>query len=209
MQFQAIQRILGLLLMIFSTTLLPPIVVSAWYDDGEIMPFVDGFTLVLATGFVAWWPVRNRLRELRLRDGFLVVVLFWLVLGLVGAVPFLFSTQPVMNLTDSVFESMSGLTTTGATVITGLDTLPKSILFYRQQLQWLGGMGIIVLAVAGGTADAWHWWYAAVSGRYTGPDEGFQTYASHHRNGKGTLVYLSRSDHRLRAWLLDGGNGAI
>lgn len=148
MQYQAIQRILGLLLMIFSTTLLPPMAVSAWYDDGEIMPFMDGFTLVLVTGFVAWWPVRNRRRELRLRDGFLVVVLFWLVLGLVGAVPFLFSTQPVMNLTDSVFESMSGLTTTGATVITGLDTLPKSILFYRQQLQWLGGMGIIVLAVA-------------------------------------------------------------
>jgi trk system potassium uptake protein TrkH len=126
MQFQAMQRILGLLLMIFSTTLLPPIVVSAWYDDGKIIPFVDGFTLVPATGFVAWWPVRNRRRELRLRDGFLVVVLFWLVLGLVGAVPFLFSTQPVMNLTDSVFESMSGLTTTGTTVITGFDTLPKS-----------------------------------------------------------------------------------
>lgn len=71
---------------------------------------------------MAWWPVRNRRRELSLRDGFLVVVLFWLVLGLVGSVPFLFSTQPVMNLTDSVFESMSGLTTTGTTVITGFDT---------------------------------------------------------------------------------------
>lgn len=148
MQYQAIQRILGLLLMIFSATLLPPMAVSVWYDDGEMLPFLDGFMLVLVAGFLAWWPVRKRRRELRLRDGFLVVVLFWLVLGLVGAVPLVLSKQPVLSFTDAVFESMSGLTTTGATVITGLDTLPKSILFYRQQLQWLGGMGIIVLAVA-------------------------------------------------------------
>ncbi|MEM7278840.1 MAG: TrkH family potassium uptake protein, partial [Pseudomonadota bacterium] len=73
---------------------------------------------------------------------------FWLVLGAFGAAPFYFSEVPTLSLTDAVFESISGLTTTGATVITGLDALPKSILYYRQQLQWLGGMGIIVLAVA-------------------------------------------------------------
>jgi trk system potassium uptake protein TrkH len=85
---------------------------------------------------------------LRLRDGFLVVVMFWVVLGLVGALPLALASAPDLTLTEAVFESLSGLTTTGATVITGLDELPASILFYRQQLQWMGGMGIIVLAVA-------------------------------------------------------------
>ena len=82
------------------------------------------------------------------RDGFLVVSAFWLGLGIAGAVPLMASDSPHMPLTDAVFESISGLTTTGATVLTGLDDLPRSVLFYRQLLQWLGGMGIIVLAVA-------------------------------------------------------------
>jgi trk system potassium uptake protein TrkH len=95
-----------------------------------------------------WFPVHRYRQELRVRDGFLLVTMFWVVLGLAGAMPLVLSTNPVMSVTDAIFESFSGLTTTGATVITGLDDLPTSILFYRQQLQWLGGMGIIVLAVA-------------------------------------------------------------
>ncbi len=113
-----------------------------------MMPFLMGFLMVLVTGFLLWVPVRGRRQELRVRDGFLVVVMFWTVLGLVGAVPFMLSENPRMPFTDAVFESMSGLTTTGATVITGIDSLPESLLIYRQELQWLGGMGIVVLAVA-------------------------------------------------------------
>ena len=86
---------------------------------------------------------------MRLRDGFLVVASFWTVLGTFGAAPLYLSGDLDLSFTDAVFESMSGLTTTGATVLTSLDSLPPSILYYRQQLQWLGGMGIIVLAVAG------------------------------------------------------------
>ncbi|MAT66597.1 MAG: potassium transporter [Gammaproteobacteria bacterium] len=148
MQLITIQRILGLLLMVFSTTLLPPVAVALIYRDGAITPFLEAFGLVLAAGLLIWWPARRNKRELRLRDGFLIVVLFWVVLGLVGALPLYLSPQPAIGLTDAVFESMSGLTTTGATVLTGIDYLPHSILFYRQQLQWMGGMGIIVLAVA-------------------------------------------------------------
>ena len=148
MQLTTIQRILGLLLMVFSTSLLPPVLVALIYRDGALLPFLEGFALVLLAGFLIWLPVRHDKRELRLRDGFLVVVLFWAVLGLVGAVPLYLSPDPAISLTDAVFESLSGLTTTGATVLTGIDYLPHSILFYRQQLQWLGGMGIIVLAVA-------------------------------------------------------------
>lgn len=147
-QLPVILRIVGVLLMLFSTTMLPPMLVSVLYDDQMLAPFAVGFVVTLSTGFLLWLPVRNAGQELRRRDGFLVVVLFWTVLGLFGALPLLLADRPDVSFTDAVFESMSGLTTTGATVIVGLDTLPKSILFYRQELQWLGGMGIIVLAVA-------------------------------------------------------------
>ena len=148
MQLLVIQRILGLLLVIFSSTQIPPMLVSVIYLDGAFEAFFDTFAITLITGIVLWLPVKNRKRELRLRDGFVIVVLFWSVLGLFGAIPLFLSEQPSVSLTDAVFEAISGLTTTGATVLTGLDTLPKSILYYRQQLQWLGGMGIIILAVA-------------------------------------------------------------
>ncbi|AOU96729.1 potassium transporter [Acidihalobacter yilgarnensis] len=148
MQPRVIQRILGLLLLVFSFTLLPPAGVGLIYGDVAIRPFIEAFLITAATGFALWWPVRRERRDLRLRDGFLVAVSFWLVLGLFGAIPLALASAPHLSITDAVFESMSGLTTTGATVIVGLDELPKSILFYRQELQWLGGMGIIVLAVA-------------------------------------------------------------
>jgi trk system potassium uptake protein TrkH len=148
MNWTVVQRILGLLLMMFSITMLPPIGISLWFQDQSWMPFVQGFGLTLFAGFVFWLPVRKFHQDLRLRDGFLVVASFWTVLGTFGAAPLFFAESPSLSVTDAIFESISGLTTTGATVLTGLDDLPKSILYYRQQLQWLGGMGIIVLAVA-------------------------------------------------------------
>ena len=148
MQFLIIQRILGILLMLFSISMIPPMIVSVIYLDGAFEAFFNAFAVTLITGMVAWLPVKNYKNELRLRDGFLIVVLFWTVLASFGAIPFILSAQIDISITDAFFESLSGLTTTGATVIEGLDQLPKSILYYRQQLQWLGGMGIIVLAVA-------------------------------------------------------------
>ncbi len=148
MNWSVIQRILGLLLTMFSVAMLPPIVVSLIYSDGAWRAFLYSFLLILVLGVLLFLPVRRARKDLRLRDGFLVVASFWMVLGTIGAMPLWLSSEPSMTLTEAVFESISGLTTTGATVITGLDGLPESILFYRQQLQWLGGMGIIVLAVA-------------------------------------------------------------
>ncbi len=148
MQIAVIQRILGILLCLFSLTMFPPLLVSVSTGDGAAMPFIAAFILILAIGLALWFPVRNDKHELRLRDGFVVVVLFWAALGLTGSVPLILSHTPDLSVTDAIFESISGLTTTGATIIVGLDLLPKSILFYRQELQWLGGMGIIVLAVA-------------------------------------------------------------
>jgi len=148
MQVTVIQRILGILLSLFSLTQLPPLFIAWWSNESSQSAFLFSFIIILVIGFVLWFPVRNMRKELRLRDGFVIVVLFWAVLGLTGAAPLVLAEQPHLSLTDAAFESLSGLTTTGATVITGIDHLPRSVLFYRQELQWLGGMGIIVLAVA-------------------------------------------------------------
>ena len=148
MNLALVQRILGLLLMIFSVTMLPPVAVSLYYHDGNWDPFLDSFMALLIVGALIWWPVRRQRRDLRLRDGFLVVALFWVVLGLAGAAPLVLADQPDMSLTDAVFEAVSGFTTTGATVLVGLDQLPRSVLYYRQQIQWFGGIGMVVLAVA-------------------------------------------------------------
>ena len=148
MNFTVVQRILGLLMLMFSVAMLPPVIVSFLFADGAWPAFVTSFGGIVALGLLLFWPVRKAKKDLRLRDGFLVVASFWLVLGTVGALPLWLAPTPSLTFTDAVFESMSGLTTTGATVLVGLDNLPNSILFYRQQLQWFGGMGIIVLAVA-------------------------------------------------------------
>ena len=148
MHFAIIVRILGLLLMLFSLTMLVPLFVSLFYNDGTHLAFLSSFFITVIFGAALWAPVRKQHQDLRHRDGFLITSLFWFVLGLFGALPFFLSEMPKLSLTDAIFESISGLTTTGATVITGLDYLPQSILYYRQQLQWLGGIGIIVIAVA-------------------------------------------------------------
>ncbi len=148
MRFAIVFRVLGLLLMLFSITLIPPIFISIFYQDTATLAFLFSFGLILLIGILVWAPVYNNQQDLRTRDGFIVTALFWAVLGAAGSLPFILADSTSLSIVDAVFESVSGLTTTGATVITGLDDLPKSILFYRQQLQWLGGIGIIVIAVA-------------------------------------------------------------
>ena len=149
MHAATIVKILGILLMIFSLLgNIPPLLVSMLYDDGASSAFLNATLVLFVTGLTLWLASSGRQKELSNRDGFLVVTLFWAVLGTAGCLPFIFSPSVELSVTDAVFESISGLTTTGATVISGLDELPQSILFYRQLLQWLGGMGIIVLAVA-------------------------------------------------------------
>ena len=150
MQTAVIRRILGALTFFFSLTFLPPLLLSIMLRDGNEAAFLYAFVPTALLGLALWGPMtqRTEMDRLRRRDGFMVVVLFWLTSGLVGGLPFLLSRSPALGFTDAAFESFSGLTTTGATVLTGLDFLPLSILYYRQQLQWLGGMGLLVLAVA-------------------------------------------------------------
>ena len=144
----AVFRVLGILLTVFSVTMLIPLFVGFFYQDVLSEAFLIAFAITLGTGLLCWLPMHKQRSELSIRDGFLVTVLFWAVLSFYGAIPLYLEVQPELSAVDSIFESISGLTTTGATVIQGLDELPKSVLFYRQQLQWLGGMGIVLLALA-------------------------------------------------------------
>jgi trk system potassium uptake protein TrkH len=148
MQFRSAFKTVGILLMMFSICMLPPMLVSVLYNDGAIMVFWRAFYITFLSGSILWLLLFRHRDEMRTRDGFLVTVLFYLALGSFGALPFHHADGSNLDLIDALFESISGFTTTGATVITNIDQLPESILFYRQLLQWLGGMGIIVLAVA-------------------------------------------------------------
>jgi len=143
-----VRRILGTLILWYGATLVPPMLVALIYGDGQLPVFVMSLALIMTIGFGFWFPARHQHHELTLHQGFLVVAAFWLTLGPIAATPFLFASQPELSFTAAVFEAVSGLTTTGATMITGLDALPPSILYYRQQICWVGGLGIVVLAVA-------------------------------------------------------------
>ena len=149
MQISIVAKTIGLLLMVFSFAQVPPLIIDLIYAEGEYLSFVYSFALTVLGGLVLWWPFKEVKKDFRLREGVLIVVCFWIVLSLFGTLPFLITDSiSDLSFSEAFLESMSGLTTTGATVLNQLDELPKSILFYRQQLQWLGGMGIIVLAVA-------------------------------------------------------------
>ena len=147
--FKSVQKTLGLLLMVFSFSMLIPFIVSAIFSDTyTASSFLASFTFTLFVGLLIWLPSRKTDPEIRLKEGFIIVASFWIILALFGSIPFLMLPESNLSLTDAIFESASGLTTTGATVMTNIDLLPKGLLFYRAQLQWLGGLGIIVLAVA-------------------------------------------------------------
>jgi trk system potassium uptake protein len=146
MRLTVIIRTLGVLFLLFSTTLLPPMFVSLLYGDGEFARFSITAAIAVVVGLVFWLPLRRDLHTIRSRDGFVIVALMWTAMSLLGAVPFILALD--LSFADAFFESVSGYTTTGATVLVGLDSMSPSIVFYRQELQWVGGIGVIVLAVA-------------------------------------------------------------
>lgn len=147
-RFRAIQRIVGVIIVMSSLTKLPPAFLAlAWSEPDTPGVFFGSFLLSFLIGIALWVPVRAVNYEMRLRDGFLIVTMTWVFASLVSALPFVHG-PPHLSYTHAIFEATSGLTTTGATVIVGLDELPRSVLFYRQLLQFLGGMGIVILAVA-------------------------------------------------------------
>jgi trk system potassium uptake protein TrkH len=140
-------HVLGLLLVLFSATMLLPVAVALLYGDAALHADDLSALITAASGALLWAATRHARRELQVRDGFLLVTLVWAVLPVFAGLPLMFYL-PELSFTDAYFEAMSGLTTTGATVLSDLDRLPPSLNLWRAFLQWLGGMGIIVLAVA-------------------------------------------------------------
>lgn len=136
------------MLLLFSMTLVIPLITSFIYSDGNHYTFIYSFLIILGLGSILYLPNISAKNDIKIKEGFLIVVLFWFVLSIVGSLPFMIDRQLSLNFYDALFESVSGWTTTGATIINNLDVLSPSILIYRQELQWLGGMGIVILALA-------------------------------------------------------------
>lgn len=139
---------LGLMLAVFSFAYLMPLLTALIYGQGEVFQdFLLAMIWTLATGVLMWMLTRRYKGELSIRHGYLLVVAMWTAMPAVATLP-LMLVLPDMSFTDAYFETMSGLTTTGSTVLVGLDTLPPALNIWRHELNWLGGLGIIVLAVA-------------------------------------------------------------
>jgi trk system potassium uptake protein TrkH len=140
-------RALGLMLMVFSAAYMMPLAASLICNDGTLIDFLLAMVWTWAIGFLMWLLTRRYKGELSIRHGYLLVVTMWAAMPAFATLPLLLVIKD-LSFTDAYFETMSGLTTTGATVLTGLDDLPPAINIWRHELNWLGGMGIIVLAVA-------------------------------------------------------------
>lgn len=147
MRIKAILRVFGAVTALSSLIILPSLLLGMLWHESTVLPFVEAMLPALFAGGALWFAFRNSHYELRLRDGFLITGGIWVIASLVTAVPF-YMALPQLSFTDAVFESTSGLTTTGATMLTGLDTLPRSLLIFRSSLNFFGGMGIVILAVA-------------------------------------------------------------
>ena len=142
-----VANVLGRLLSIFSFAYLMPIAAAIYYDDGTTADFIAAMVISLLGGLTLYLVTRANYRELKPRDGFLLVSTVWVLMASIAAIPLLL-VYDTMSFTDAFFETMSGLTTTGSTIMTDLDHAPPAINLWRHELNWLGGMGIIVLAVA-------------------------------------------------------------
>jgi trk system potassium uptake protein len=145
-RFHPLIRVFGVLLMCFALTMLVPLLFSWYWQDGATTAYDEAFLLTFATGLGLWWAARRATTDLKVRDGFLMVVMVWTLLPVYAGLPLMLQLN--LSFTDAYFEAVSGLTTTGATVLANLDQLPPSINLWRGMLVWLGGMGLIVLAVA-------------------------------------------------------------
>lgn len=142
-------NVLGAIVAAFSATMLLPLLVALFFShDAALSAFAPASAVGMSAGGLTWLLTRKFKRELRIRDGVLLVTLTWTLVPVVASLPLLLHFGGRLSFTDAYFEMASALTTTGATIFTSLDTLPASINLWRHLVQWFGGMGIIVLAVA-------------------------------------------------------------
>ncbi|UCH08154.1 MAG: TrkH family potassium uptake protein, partial [Deltaproteobacteria bacterium] len=148
MRFRQILRLIGILNVFLGVFMLAPLVVSLIYSDGSFFPILYSFVITSGGGLLLFLVTRKAdYTALSQREGMAVVTFGWLSAGFFGALPFLFSGS-IGTMTDAFFESLSGFTTTGASILNSIESLPQGVLFWRGLTQWLGGMGIIVFSIA-------------------------------------------------------------
>jgi len=147
-KYRLISKILGTGLILFSAIQLFPIIISLIYNEQNYLSFLESSLITFASGLFLYGVNYSKdYEDLKIRDGFLLIVLLWFIFSIFASIPFLLKTNP-LTIVNAYFEAVSGLTTTGATIFVNLDNELKSILFYRALLQWVGGLGIVVLALA-------------------------------------------------------------
>ncbi|MEW6067279.1 MAG: TrkH family potassium uptake protein [Nitrospirota bacterium] len=148
MRLRVILNIIAIALIFLSIFMIIPIGVSLIYQQSDIIPLIESFLIALISGGILYFLTREQKKEeIKHREAFVIVSLTWLVVSLFGAIPFML-TETFHSFTDAYFESMAGFTTTGASVINNIEAAPKGLLFWRSMTQWIGGMGIIVFALA-------------------------------------------------------------
>jgi hypothetical protein len=197
-RYYPVIRVVGVLVFSFALTLLVPLVFSWYQDDGATTAYDEAFLLTLATGAGLWWATRHEKRNLQIRDGFLLVVLVRTILPVFAALPLV--PHLGCSLTAGYFEAVSGLTTTGATILTNFDTLLQSISLWARDagLAWRDGGD---RSRRGHPALARHWRSPDVQGGDPRTDEGLQTDTAHGADGQGIVGGLCRHYRALHTGL--------
>ncbi|MGB9098566.1 TrkH family potassium uptake protein [Erwinia sp.] len=147
-QLRVITHLCGFLVLLYSLTMLPPLLVALVSKEQSWFAFFTTFVVFFTLGGAAWWLTKKSQIQLRTRDGFVIIVLFWVLFSFISAMPFWLDESVRLSFADALFEGVSGITTTGATVVVDVSKLPNAYLYYRSQLNFIGGLGVIVLAVA-------------------------------------------------------------
>lgn len=147
-QTQVVIHLCSFLVLLYSVSMFPPLFVALYFKERCMFSFLLTAIIGSGLGGVGWYLARQPKTSLRTRDGFLIIVLFWLLFSCISALPFWLDKTLNISLTDAMFEGISGITTTGASVLNDITHIPKSFLYYRAQLNFIGGLGVIVLAVA-------------------------------------------------------------
>jgi trk system potassium uptake protein TrkH len=147
LNWKVILNVIGMLLMLNGFFMSLGVPVGLYYKEGGVVPILLSAVASINLGFLMWFATRKHNSNLKHKDGYVIVATGWLAMSISGCLPFLLSGT-IPSFSSALFETISGYTTTGSTVISGLENVPKSILFWRSLTQWIGGMGIIVLTVA-------------------------------------------------------------
>jgi trk system potassium uptake protein TrkH len=147
-QFRPVINIIGFLLVLEGLLMLPGLAFSFYYDDNDIIPILICGIGISIIGYLLWFFTKTEnFIEIKKREGYLIVALGWIIMSLFGSLPFMLHGS-IPNFIDAFFETASGFTTTGASILTNIEALPHGLLFWRSMTHWIGGMGIIVLSLA-------------------------------------------------------------